>query len=183
MLKKIIDLGLRLMIVGLVAALCLGLTYAVTKDKIAEEKKKEEVEACINALPDVESPDDLEEDTEREKRVRKIIPDIEKVFRCGEGDIIIVKVKGYGGPIRMAVGIGLDGAVRGLSVISHSETPGLGANIENQEFLQQFEGKTLGDPIAVGEDVQAITGATITSKAAAKEVREALEAFQEVEGR
>lgn len=83
----------------------------------------------------------------------------------------------------MAVGIGLDGAVRGLSVISHSETPGLGANIENQEFLQQFEGKTLGDPIAVGEDVQAITGATITSKAAAKEVREALEAFQEVEGR
>lgn len=178
MMKRVTYLGLRLVLVCLVAATCLGLTYAVTRDKIAEQKKTEETEACVDALPGLEDAGELEEDPQLEKKVKEHVPDVEKVFECSLGDIIIVKVKGYGGPIRMAVGIGPEGSVKGLSVISHSETPGLGANIENEEFLRQFEGKTAKDPIRVKEDIQAITGATITSKAAAKEVREAIEAYQ-----
>ena len=180
-MKQAVRLGMTLMVVGLIAAVCLGLTYAVTKDKIAEQMELEEAKACVEALPGVKSADELEEEKELEKKVRKHIPDVEKVFKCSSGYIIILKVKGYGGPIWMAVGIGNDGSVKGISIISQNETPGLGANVEKKEFLGQFEGMTHQDTLEVGEDIQAITGATITSKAATKEVREALDAFNEIE--
>ena len=182
MMRQIVHLGLTLVIVCLVAALGLGLTYAVTKDRIAEQKRIEEVEACVDALPGVKKAEELKEDKALEKEARKHVPDIEKVFRCSEGDIIIIKVKGYGGPIRMAVGIGNDGKVAGISIISHNETPGLGANVEKKEFLGQFKGKGSEDKLEIGEDIDAITGATITSKAAVKEVKEALEAWREIHG-
>lgn len=181
-MKRVVYLGVTLMLVGLIASVCLGLTYSVTRDKISEQKKLEEANACVAAMPGVKKPEELEEDRELEKKMREHIPDVDKVFTCDKGYIVILKVKGYGGPIRMAVGIGKDGEVRGISIISHNETPGLGANVENEEFLGQFIGKTISDPLEVGEDIQAITGASITSKAASKEVEEALKAFDEIEG-
>jgi len=180
-MKRVVHLGVTLMLVGLVASVCLGLTYSITRDKIAEQKKLEEAKACVEAMPGINKPEELKEDKELEKKVREHIPDVEKVFTCDRGYIIILKVKGYGGPIRMAVGIGKDGEAKGISIISHNETPGLGANVEKEEFLGQFIGKAISDPLEVGEDIQAITGATITSKAATKEVKEALEAFEEIE--
>jgi Na+-translocating ferredoxin:NAD+ oxidoreductase subunit G len=182
MMRKVMKLGFTLMAVGLVAAVLLGLTYAVTKDRIAEQKRIQEAEACVSAMPAVESAEELREDPELEKKVREKVTDVEKVFRCPSGVIIILKVKGYGGPMRMAVGIGQDGKVAGVSVISHNETPGLGSNVENPDFLEQFVGMGHDDPVQVGEDIQAITGATITSKAAAKDVREALEAYENIGG-
>jgi len=181
-MKRVAYLGITLMLVGLVASVCLGLTYAVTRDKIAEQKMLQEAKACVEAMPGVKKPEELEENRELEKKMREHIPDVDKVFTCDKGYIIILKVKGYGGPIRMAVGIGKDGEVKGVSVISHNETPGLGANVENEEFLDQFIGKTISDPLEIGEDIQAITGATITSKAAIKEIEEALEAFEATGG-
>ncbi len=181
MTKHVLSLGVTLMLIGLVASVCLGLTYSMTRDKIAEQLELAEANACVEAMPGVEKPGELKEDRELEKKVREHIPDVDKVFTCHQGYIIILKVKGYGGPIRMAVGIDKDGEAMGGSIISQEETPGLGANVENREFLDQFIGKTVSDPLEIGEDIQAITGATITSKAAVKEVREALEAFEEIE--
>lgn len=182
MIRRAVNLGVTLMLVGLIAAVCLGLTYSVTRDKIAEQKEREEAEACVEAMPGVKDSGKLEENPELEKRIHEHIRDVEKVFNCDEGYIIILNAKGYGGPIRMAVGIGKNGAVKGISIISQNETPGLGANVEKDQFLGQFMGKTISDPLEVGEDVQAITGATITSKAATMEVREALEAAGEIGG-
>lgn len=183
MIRRMVRLGLTLMLVGLVAACCLGLTYAVTKDRIEEQKRKEEAEACIDAMPGIESAEELEEDVELEKRIHEHIKDVEKVFKCDLGDVIIMKAKGYGGPIRMAVGIGNDGKVKGISVISHNETPGLGSNVENEQFQDEFKGMSVENDIRVekdGGEIKAITGATITSRAACKEVREALQAFEEI---
>ncbi|HHW06980.1 MAG TPA: FMN-binding protein [Clostridia bacterium] len=74
---------------------------------------------------------------------------------------------GYGGEMKIAVGIDLStNSLAGIKVLSHGETPGLGSRIETDEaFLSQFPGKPVGDPFAVGQDVDGITGATVSSVA------------------
>ena len=78
-------------------------------------------------------------------------------------------VTGFGGPLEVMVGVLPDGTVYNTSVISHSETPGLGAKCQSDaSFLEQFKGFGPGKKLSVkndGGDVDAITAATITSRA------------------
>lgn len=87
---------------------------------------------------------------------------------------------GFGGPIEIMVGVLPDGTVYNTSVLSHSETPGLGAKCQNDEgFLGQFRGFGPGKTLTVtkdGGDVDAITAATITSRAYALAVSNAVNA-------
>ncbi len=177
MIERILRLGLTLLIVSIVAAVGLGLTYAVTKERIAKQKEAEEVKACIDALPEVKSPSELKEDKDLEKRMKKKVEGVMKVYTSKKGEVILVKARGYGGPINLAVGIGKDGKIQGVAVISHNETPGLGANLEKEEFLSQFKGKKNGDPLEIGKDVKPITGATVTTKAVLTDIKEALKAY------
>ncbi len=176
MIERILRLGLTLLLVSVIAAAGLGLTYAVTKERILEQKKAEELKACIEALPEVKSPDELKEDRKLEDRIKKEVQGVSKVYTSDKGEVIVVKARGYGGPINLAVGIGKDGKIQGVSVISHNETPGLGANLEKEEFLSQFKGKKHKDPLEIGKDVRAITGATVTTKAVLTDIKEALKA-------
>ena len=86
--------------------------------------------------------------------------------------------RGYGGRIRVMVGIDPDGTVRGVTVLEQAETPGLGARIREPEFLDQFIGKSLDSfDFKVekdGRNVHAITAATISSRAVAEAVEDAL---------
>ena len=80
--------------------------------------------------------------------------------------------KGYGGKIGILVGMEIDRALRGIRIISHQETPGLGAKIINVDFLSQFAG-LVPDQLVLARDggaVDAITGATISSRAVAEGV-------------
>ena len=80
--------------------------------------------------------------------------------------------KGYGGKIGILVGLETSRALRGIRVISHQETPGLGAKITNTDFLGQFAG-LIPDQLALARDggaVDAITGATISARAVAEGV-------------
>ena len=80
--------------------------------------------------------------------------------------------KGYGGKIGILVGMEIDRALRGIRIISHQETPGLGAKIINVNFLGQFAG-LVPDQLVLARDggaVDAITGATISSRAVAEGV-------------
>lgn len=90
------------------------------------------------------------------------------------GTAVVVSPRGYSGPIEMLVGID-KGKVKGIKVLSHRETPGLGANIVKSSFLNQFIGKSLKDLIEPKKDIDAITGATISSRAVCSGVREALQ--------
>jgi electron transport complex protein RnfG len=107
-----------------------------------------------------------------EKSKREVLP------ASGKGKAIAVSPRGYSGPIDMMVGIDEKGKVSGVKILSHRETPGLGANIVKPQFLGQFKGKSLKDPIEPKKDIDALTGATISSKAACKGVKDALERFQ-----
>jgi electron transport complex protein RnfG len=96
----------------------------------------------------------------------------------GKGRAIAVKSRGYGGEIELLVGIDEQGKVSGLKVLNHRETPGLGANIVKPDFLNQFKGKTAADKLEAKMDIDAISGATISSRAVCKGVKDALEKFQ-----
>lgn len=93
--------------------------------------------------------------------------------------VIPASSKGYGGAINLLVAVTPDGKVIDFSIVSHNETPGLGANAADPPFRGQFEGKTAKNLTVTKDksdkdDVQAMTGATITSRAVTKGVKEAV---------
>lgn len=91
------------------------------------------------------------------------------------GIAFAVDGNGFGGAIRLMVG--LDPATRELrrvKVLDHLETPGLGARITEESFLKQFENKSLDDAFTAKQDVDAITGATVSSQAVAATIKAAL---------
>ena len=95
------------------------------------------------------------------------------VYKGETGYVIDTSTAGYAGTIRMLIGVSNDGAVTGLQVRQMEETFGLGAEaLTDWEFLAQFLG-TEGDA-TVGENIDAISGATVTSKAVTRCVNSAV---------
>lgn len=102
------------------------------------------------------------------------------------GYVFTTTAKSYGGEISVMVGIKADGTVSGVELLSINDTPGLGMNAKNPDFLAQFVGKIKG--IAVNKnnpaenEIKALTGATVTSKAVTLAVNTALDYYAEVTG-
>ena len=94
------------------------------------------------------------------------------------GYCVEVKSGGFGGDMMLMVGYTVDCTVLGVEIISMSETPGLGSKAGEPAFLSQFAGKT--DTLVLGEDIDAISGATISSKAVTDGVNLAFETLQGV---
>ena len=97
-----------------------------------------------------------------------------------------MSTKGYGGQIQLMVGISKEGKLAGIKILSQSETPGLGANATLPSFYEQYKEKPISKDLEVvksgtSEDnqIQALTGATITSKAVTTGVNEAIKFYQE----
>lgn len=178
MKNQVVHLGLTLLVVGLIAALGLGLTYTVTKGKIALQDRLAEAKASADALPGVKGPAELKADPAKLKQAQKAVPEVQKVYTAGAGTIFTIEMKGYGGPLSLAVGIDGEGNVAGIAVVSSKETIGLGSKALEPAFLKQYNKKNAQDPLEVGKDVQAVTGATISSKAVTNEVKAALKAYQ-----
>ncbi len=97
--------------------------------------------------------------------------------------------KGYGGDVEIMVGIDLEGQVTGVEILSHEETPGLGANCTKKEFTDMYKqsaenGFTVVKDSTGGEGgrIDALTGATITSNAVTQAVNSALNVYNSLEG-
>jgi electron transport complex protein RnfG len=95
---------------------------------------------------------------------------------------------GYAGPIRLLVGVDMDGRLTGIHVLEHRETPGLGDLVETakSDWAQQFRGRSIGDPVSAGWAIRRdggtfdqLTGASVTPRAIVKAVHETLEFFAE----
>lgn len=100
------------------------------------------------------------------------------------GYVFTTSAKGYGGDIITMVGVKADGTVSGMDFLSISETAGLGMNADSEEFKAQFVGKSgvigVNKNAPAENEIQALTGATITSKAVTEAVNIALELYEEV---
>jgi electron transport complex protein RnfG len=140
-----LKMGLILAVFCVIAAGGLAYVYMLTQPKI-----------------------DLNSKLAQEKAKREVLP------ASGRGQAIPVSPRGYGGPIEMLVGVDQEGKVSGVKILNQRETPGLGANIVKPKFLAQFKGKSLKDPIEPKKDIDALTGATISSRGVCEGVKEAL---------
>jgi electron transport complex protein RnfG len=160
---------LALICVGASAAL--AFTYAWTNPLILKHEVKERNEALHKVLPEART---FKEQRKGEQIYYLAMRDGNQV---GIGFITIGK--GYGGDIKLIIGVDGEGKITGLEVLSHLESPGLGARITEDWFKAQFKGKTVRDKFKVkgpDADLDAIIGATISSRAVAKAVKEGLEA-------
>lgn len=167
--------ALILFVICLCVSGLLGITNQLTKDQIAATQKQREEESRRVVLSDAE---DFEPGTDDSYYIGK---------KGGEiaGYVFVTESKGYGGTIKVMSGIGADGQIKGVVILSHNETPGLGANAVNKSFTDGYkqEAKPLEVTKSAGSGegkVQAITGATITTKAVTDAVNLAVEKYQSV---
>lgn len=169
-------LGICLVCSGLLAGM-----YALTKKPIDEAAKKKISSAIANVLPEFGGTPELKavEADGKEYSYYKVSKDGEIV-----GYAIQTSASGFGGAISLMVGITAGGEIYNCSVLSHSETPGLGAKCTDETFAGQFRGfdpavKTLKVK-KDGGDVDAITASTITSRAYCKALENAVAAYRAI---
>ena len=93
-----------------------------------------------------------------------------------KGFAVIAQSKGYSGQVPMAVAFDDEGAITSVIGMANTETPGLGTKVTLPAFTDQFVGRA-AEPLDI-DDIDAITGATISSKAALAAINEAIEAYQ-----
>ena len=172
-----------LLVITAIAGGVLGLVYSMTKDAIALVDQKKNEAAIKAVLP-------LENVTYKADTLKYNYEGVDMTFPCNlaydangtfQGAAVKTSEGGFGGKIDMMVGFAADGTIKGTSVLSHSETPGLGANMTGK-FKDQFVDKNPAEfKLTVtkdGGDVDAITAATITSRAFSKAVDKAYKAFE-----
>ncbi len=165
---EVVRMGLFLMIVCAVAALALAFTATATQPIIDENRERELQEGLAEALPGASDFELVEE------------WDGGSMYE-GYGDdgtvgyVVSIERSGYAGPITVLVGIDMSGAVAApIKILEHTETPGLGSNIELDWFREQFEDKTREDALAVNDDLDGLAGATVSAQAVAGAVADAL---------
>ena len=183
--KYIIKLTVTLFVTCVVVAALLGLVDNVTRDKIAAINWENSVAAmkAVVADPDATTFSDALENTEAMSAAALAgggtLDSVYEVQVGGAsaGYAIKVVASGSQGNIEMMVGVDGEGAVTGVSIVDNAETAGIGSKVmENQNgVLDQFIGKSAADgTLAVGTNVDAITGATVSSKGVTAGVNAAL---------
>jgi Na+-translocating ferredoxin:NAD+ oxidoreductase RnfG subunit len=119
-----------------------------------------------------------------QKRVEQrnyVVLDVRGPAGAPLGAIVILDVIGQSLPIQFAVGVKPDGSLQDMQVMVYREP--YGKEINERRFRAQFRGKTARDPLVVGKDIDAISGASISSQSAAYAVRKALAVAGIVAGR
>ncbi|WP_105617991.1 RnfABCDGE type electron transport complex subunit G [Vallitalea okinawensis] len=178
--ENILVLGLVLFIITAIAGALLGFVDEMTYEPRMTQMEKAKNEALKMVLSEADGFDSIDVDSTS-------FPSIVEAYKATNdaGYAMKVTTKGYGGTIVLFVGLDKEGVVTGMHMLQHQETPGLGANANNPEFKDQFPGK---GPEVIGltknapseSEVQAITGATITSNAIVNGVNDALAYYEDI---
>ena len=136
-------------------------TDSITKDKI-EEQKEQQIQSMLKEMFPSMSEYTFEDD------IYTIYSD-----GAGVGYAFLAVGKGYGGDIDILIGLEDETTIKGITIISQSETPGLGSRIAESSFASAFAGLNINDVVLRkdGGQVDAITGATISSEAVVDAVR------------
>ncbi len=181
---SIIKNALILFVITLVAGGLLGITFNATAEARSYQTKLK-TEVALNAV--LADSKFIEEAIEGEPTY------ITNVYQGntsddGLGDVLgyafqLETTEGYGDLITLMVAFKADGTINGIDIISHTETPGLGAKADEDKFKGQFSGKAISELTVLKgggskpQDVDAIGGATITSVAVTKAINEAIEYY------
>lgn len=176
--ESIFKVAVNLILACLVSGVIIGLVYFVTAPIAVEKNEMTKQQAMKELVKDAES--------------FKAVQGKEEWFAAEKGGKVIAYVvpsetKGYGGAIKMLVAATPDGTIIDYNILSANETPGLGDNAAKEPFKSQFKGKKIDDLIVVKdpsnkENIQAMTGATISSRAVTKGIKEAAETIVQFTG-
>lgn len=202
MKNKIIKDALALTLITLVAGVALGGVYEITKDPIAKQEAQAKAEAYEQVFTDAAAFEAVEMDDTLTKTIRDQLDQegykaqsIEEVMRAEDqsGETLgyaftVVTSEGYGGDIQFSMGVQNDGTLNGISILSIGETAGLGMNADTPAFKDQFVGKQVEklqytkNGVTQDDEINAISGATVTTNAMTNGVNAGLCAFRVMEG-
>ena len=162
----------------LVSGIVIGAVYYVTAPVAAQKAEIMQQESMKALVKDADSFTEVSDHAGwfAAKKAGKI-----------QAYIVPSETKGYGGRIKLLVAVTADAKVIDYTILEHNETPGLGDKAQKIDFRQQFAGKG-SENLQVVKDksnteaIQAMTGATISSRAVTKGVKQAVDAVAELTG-
>jgi electron transport complex protein RnfG len=190
MIKKIFEntfvkLIVALGIVSVFSGAVLVLVYQYTHPKILKNLNDESVQAVRTIFPDMETAVIMHSTGEGEDAIVKVTDKNKKLL----GYAFKAKGNGYQGEIKLASGLDSTLSIlQGIVVLESQETPGLGAEIAGKDFRKQFNGLSVKHPIEYVKnqkpsepyEIEAITGATISSRAVVRILNKRLKEVREV---
>ena len=195
-MNKIVKNTLILTAITVVSGFLLGVVYGITKEPIAEAQENTKQEAYRYVLSDAssfETMEDfdaadaasiLEENGYSSDEITEVAEGIDDSCETVGYVVNVMSHEAYDGDLEVSVGIAADGTVKGIEMLSISETAGLGMKADEAEFKDQFKDKnvekfTYTKSGESGDDkIDAISGATITTNAVTNAVDSALVYFQ-----
>ena len=184
-MKKILQLVLALTVISAICAAVLAFVNSKTKDRIASLTAEKTANAAKTVLPsDVVATDARPDPSNADLKVTIGYADAAKTKVVGYA-APGMSPKGYGGEIRLMVGLTPERKVISYQTLAANETPGLGAKLGDAAFAKQFGGKD-GPSLKVkkdGGEIDAITGATITSRAVCEAIADACARVDRIEGK
>lgn len=168
--NSIFKIGINLTCACLLSGLIIAGTYAITAPVASQAREQLKTQAMKELVPDAQSFQPVQGKTDWYAATKdgKVI-----------AYVVPAESKGYGGAIKMVAAVSPDGKALDYQILSHNETPGLGDKATESKFRKQFAGKTAEALEVVktptDKNIQALTGATITSRAVTKGIREVVE--------
>ncbi len=170
--KFIVVITIKLLLICTVTALLLAGVNSLTVDRIADNIAAEKAAAIKEIFPDA---------TRNEPVTDITVENVNELYLVYSGDTMLgyaasVAPLGFGGALDMMVGVNTDGAVAGIKLIAHSETPGLGSRAGEDWYLSGYTGQTA----ATVTEVDTITGATFSSSGIRTGAAQALAAYSAI---
>ncbi len=174
-IKSVIITTIILTVICAVSAAGLAGTNALTMERIENANRKAEQKAMSRI---VEAQNYIQEVV--------VINGVQNIYHIAKNDntyayIFTSSHNGYGGPVKVMTGIDAEGKVIAIEVLSASdETPGLGQNITKKTYWEKFKGFSQKVVVGNNGNVEAVTGATFSSKAVAECVNDALDMYKAI---
>ena len=196
---KIIKDTAVLLVITLVAGFLLGLVYDITLEPIAHQEELANAKACQEVFSDATDFTDVQTDLDtlnqnlKENGLDYVTVDAVMEASDDSGQMLgyvltVTDSEGYGGDIQLSMGVRMDGTLTGISILSISETAGLGMNANTDAFKGQFADKNVEqftytkNGASADNEIDAISGATITTNAVTNGVNGGLLTFQYLKG-
>ncbi len=177
-MRNILKLAMVLFIIAAISGAILGITYTVTKEPIAKQVKLEEEKALKEIFPKATS---FKLITRKGNYIYYEVYIKNKLI----GYALDASGKGFGSTIKIKIGLNPDKTIKDIKIIKQGETPGLGTRVEGTKFTDQFMNKTLKQVFLKKDSdngtIDAITGATISSRAVSKAVQKSIAEFLKIE--
>lgn len=202
MSNKIVKDTLAITLITLVAGLSLGIVQGITADPIAEQNLKAKQEAYKAVFADAEQFEETDLSSGLSEELEACLDEngftaqnIDEVMGAQDGSgnalgyaFTVTTSEGYGGDIQFAMGVKADGTLNGISILSIGETAGLGMKATTDDFKNQFKDKNVESFVytkngaSADNEIDALSGATITTNAMTNGVNAGLCAFRYLEG-